>query len=442
MKQLVLVFALVFLFASLSFSQVWTYDSDFLEGPSPHGLVIDADGKIWVGWYAYSDTLGMPEDTIEIAPLWVYNSDGSPAAFSPIRTVTVDAETDTMDSYCRGLSIDNDGNILFVGNQVLYRFNYQTGEGMNKYLYPYASGSLTSAACDDNGYIYVTKVVPGGDPLVVLDTDFELYTFVVDSCNTIQRSLLVNGDGTYVYVPIIYGGTNNNGVIRYYSEDGPDGDYALVDTLYGDVMWAQCGDWDRQGLMWIGTYWDVNPSEWTGWYALDPTQEYGIVDTVGNGYRAPIPDPIPTPEGGNYWSPRHAAWTLDGTTMYTADFDGGVIKKWTNADPVGPGDPIIITSVQKQGDRPIIAVDFRLSQNYPNPFNPTTNIPLDITKSFHVKLVVYNALGQKIATLVDEELTPNHYEFEFDGSSLASGTYYYQVIVNGSAQTKQMLLVK
>jgi hypothetical protein len=437
---LLLVFTAIFLFASLGIGQVWTYDSDFLTNTQPHGLVIDANGMIWVGWYAYTDTLGMPEDTIEIAPIYVYNADGSQAAFSPIRTLTVDGVTDTVDSWCRGLSIDNNGNILFTGNQIMYRINYQTGEGMNKYTYTYASGSLTNAACDANGYIYVTKVVPSGQPLVILDPDFALYSFAIDSCRTIQRSLLVSDDGTWLYVPIIYGGSNKNGVMRYYSADGPDGDYALVDTLYGKNIWGQVADWDRQGLMWVGSYWDILPSEMNGWFALDPTQDFGIIDTVGHGlYPGPVVRPV---VGGNYWAPRHAAWSLDGTVMYTADFDGNIIKKWTNPSPVGPGSAIIITSVQEQGERPIIAVDFNLSQNYPNPFNPTTNIPLDITKAFHVKLVVYNALGQKVATLVDADLIPNHYEFQFDGSNYASGTYYYQVIVNGAAQTKQMLLVK
>jgi hypothetical protein len=274
----------------------------------------------------------------------------------------------------------------------------------------------------------------------ILDTDFQPYS-KIDSIFHLQRALLVSGDGTYLYAPRIYGGSQGNGIIRYYSADGPDGDYAPVDTLVPQI-WGQVADWDRNGLLWVGSYWNINPYEWVGWFALDPTQDFAIVDTVGNGlWPGPVGDDPPT--GGNYWAPRHAAWSLDKMTMYTADFDGGIIKKWTNSDPVVPGDAVIIpTSVEERGERPIIALDFNLAQNYPNPFNPTTNIPFDITKRYHVKLLVYNALGQKVATLVDQYLAPNHYEYEFDGTNHASGTYYYQVIVNGSAQTKQMLLVK
>jgi hypothetical protein len=150
MKQMLLVFTVILLFSSLGIAQVWTFDSDFKTGTQPHGLVVDANGLIWVGWYAYSDTLGLPADTIRVAPLYVFNSDGSQAAFSPIYTLTVNDVTDTIDTFCRGLSIDNNGNILFTGNAVMYRINYQTGEGMNKYVWPHAGGSLTSPAVDDN----------------------------------------------------------------------------------------------------------------------------------------------------------------------------------------------------------------------------------------------------------------------------------------------------
>jgi hypothetical protein len=321
----------------------------------------------------------------------------------------------------------------------MYRINRLTGEGMNKYLYP-ASGSLTSAAVDANGYIYVTKVVPGGGPLVILDEDFDPYGFVLDSCFTIQRSVLVNDDGNDVYLPIIYGG-GNEGIIHYHSDFGPDGPYAVVDTIYKGTMWGQAADWDRNGLMWVGSYWDIGADQFGGWYGLDPTQDWACVDTIVHyvGNRGPL-GTIP-PAGAYVWAPRHAAWSLDGQTMYTNDFDGGIIKKWTNASPIMPGATPIFTSV-KFTDEGQIAVEFELSQNYPNPFNPTTQIPFDIKKKFHVKLVVFDMLGRQVATLVNDELAPKHYEFTFDGSNLSSGTYFYQLIIDGAAQTKQMLLVK
>jgi hypothetical protein len=278
---------------------------------------------------------------------------------------------------------------------------------MDKWLWPYGGGSLTNAAVDDNGYVYVTRVVPGGTPVVILDADMEEYSVVLDSCFTIQRSALVNGSGTDFYLPVIYAGVE--GVYVYHSDDGPDGIYAASgDTLLYDKAWGQCADWDRNGLMWVGSYWDVGPTQWGGWYALDPTNNWAIVDTLRHFVGARTVGDKPTP-GSMVYSPRHAAWSLDGKTMYTNDFDGGVIKKWTNASPAGPGSPAVLTSIDFNNETNIFAVDFELSQNYPNPFNPTTNIPFDVAKKFQVKLTVYDIMGRQVGVLVNKELSAGHY---------------------------------
>jgi photosystem II stability/assembly factor-like uncharacterized protein len=85
---------------------------------------------------------------------------------------------------------------------------------------------------------------------------------------------------------------------------------------------------------------------------------------------------------------------------------------------------------------------FTLSQNYPNPFNPNTKIKFQITKLSAAKLVVFDALGREIETLVDEQLRPGTYEVDYDGSRLSSGVYYYKLITGGFVDTKKMILVK
>ena len=436
MKKLLLVLLVAALLSGSAMSQ-WTYVEDFKTGPSPHGLVVDGNGRIWIGFYAYTDTLGMPADTIPVAPIYVYEPDGSAASFSPITFLTVGGVTDTIDTYCRGLSLDNNGNILFVGNQVLYRINYQTGEGMTKYLYPYASGSLTSAGCDDEGYIYLTKVVPGGDPLVILDEDFVLYGFVLDSCFTIQRAVVVSPTGNDVYMGRIYGAGGLDGVLHYHSDNGADGPYVAVDTLWTSI-WGQCVDWDNNGLLWVGSYWDAGANDLKGWYALDPTQDYAIIDTIGHSAGAFVAGEVPA--GGTYYSPRHVAWSADGLTMYTNDFDGGVVKKWTNSSPAQPGDPAIM-SVDEQILR-TLPLEFSLWQNYPNPFNPTTAIPFDLLKKGYVELKVYDVMGREVITLIGRPMVAGRHEVVFDGSDRSSGVYYYQLRMGRSQETKKMLLIK
>lgn len=86
--------------------------------------------------------------------------------------------------------------------------------------------------------------------------------------------------------------------------------------------------------------------------------------------------------------------------------------------------------------------EFTLEQNYPNPFNPTTTIKYSIPESGNVELLIYNALGEQISTLVNELKDAGRYELEFNADDIPSGIYYYQIKTEGFVQTKKMLLIK
>ena len=102
--------------------------------------------------------------------------------------------------------------------------------------------------------------------------------------------------------------------------------------------------------------------------------------------------------------------------------------------------PANVTSSEDEFDE--IPRSISLSQNYPNPFNPVTNIQYQIPSDMHVELTVYNSLGQKIATLVDDQVRAGTHEVSFDGSRLASGVYIYRLQAEGQVITNQMTLVK
>lgn len=96
-----------------------------------------------------------------------------------------------------------------------------------------------------------------------------------------------------------------------------------------------------------------------------------------------------------------------------------------------------------------IPMEFSLSQNYPNPFNPATKIqftippsPLPFGKGTGVRLLVYDILGNKITTLVDEEKPAGSYEVEFNAEKLSSGVYFYRITAGDFMQTKKMLLLR
>jgi hypothetical protein len=85
---------------------------------------------------------------------------------------------------------------------------------------------------------------------------------------------------------------------------------------------------------------------------------------------------------------------------------------------------------------------FSLSQNYPNPFNPSTKVRFSIPKSSNVKLAVYDMLGREAALLVNEQLSPGSYEYDFNASELTSGTYFYRLQSEEFSEIKKMILVK
>ncbi len=86
--------------------------------------------------------------------------------------------------------------------------------------------------------------------------------------------------------------------------------------------------------------------------------------------------------------------------------------------------------------------EYALKQNYPNPFNPSTNIRFALPEQSDVTLVVYNLLGQRVATLVNETRPAGWHEVTFDASRLASGVFIYRLEAEGYVETKSMILVK
>jgi hypothetical protein len=85
---------------------------------------------------------------------------------------------------------------------------------------------------------------------------------------------------------------------------------------------------------------------------------------------------------------------------------------------------------------------YSLEQNYPNPFNPETNIKFGLPKSGNVKLAVYDISGKEVAVLLNEFKQAGSYTFNFNGSKLSSGVYFYRIISENFIETKRMILVK
>lgn len=106
------------------------------------------------------------------------------------------------------------------------------------------------------------------------------------------------------------------------------------------------------------------------------------------------------------------------------------LSQWL-ADPV---------SAVKPDDN--VARTYELRQNYPNPFNPSTTISYAVPKAGNVQLTVYNMLGQKVATLVNEVVTAGRHDVMFSAGNLASGVYFYRIAAQNYTATMKMMLIK
>lgn len=90
---------------------------------------------------------------------------------------------------------------------------------------------------------------------------------------------------------------------------------------------------------------------------------------------------------------------------------------------------------------------FSLSHNYPNPFNPVTTINYSVPERAHVNVSIYNLLGQKINTVVDELKPAGQYTTRWDGTDsngkqVATGVYFYRLRAGDFAESKKMVLLR
>ncbi|MBZ0203992.1 MAG: T9SS type A sorting domain-containing protein [Ignavibacteria bacterium] len=99
-----------------------------------------------------------------------------------------------------------------------------------------------------------------------------------------------------------------------------------------------------------------------------------------------------------------------------------------------------ITGISQNGNT--IPNSFSLGQNYPNPFNPSTKIEFAIPHGGFVTLKIYDMLGREVESLLNENMKPGSYNYDFDASHLSSGVYFYRIDTEGFSDVKKMMLIK
>lgn len=130
------------------------------------------------------------------------------------------------------------------------------------------------------------------------------------------------------------------------------------------------------------------------------------------------------------------SWSEDGLIVSTDSSFTFVVTKSRNLTAQLSE---ISTDVIRSNETP---TSYNLFNNFPNPFNPTTNIKFSIPENGFVNLTVYNLLGEKVATLVNNYKSSGTYSIEFNATNLPSGTYIYTINSNNYIQSKKLILLK
>ena len=145
-----------------------------------------------------------------------------------------------------------------------------------------------------------------------------------------------------------------------------------------------------------------------------------------------------------------ASTDLDGWIPPRDKFDlVGIVDQFSQNNPADDGYRLrprmqsdFITLSALNDDIENMPQTFSLYQNYPNPFNPTTVIQYNLPRAGNVKLEVFNLVGQKIATLVNEKQRAGRHHVEFRAINLASGVYLYKISAGSFSAVRKMILLK
>ena len=131
--------------------------------------------------------------------------------------------------------------------------------------------------------------------------------------------------------------------------------------------------------------------------------------------------------------------SLNGNTTYywrvnaKSQFGWGTFTNWNHFTTAQTSIKQISSEIPKE---------YKLENNYPNPFNPSTKIKFSLPQNSAVKLSVYDISGKSVAILINDKLNAGYYEFEFEGSNLSSGIYFYKIEAGSFSDVRKMILLK
>ncbi|MFQ5868906.1 MAG: T9SS type A sorting domain-containing protein [Candidatus Zixiibacteriota bacterium] len=203
-----------------------------------------------------------------------------------------------------------------------------------------------------------------------------------------------------------------------------------LDTLYGV-------DWNfLAGHTWLYNERPMSTYAITGWDGANPREDWEVLnggpDNPGSrGCRA-----VAYADSQYFYKAFvlniDLSRIIESDTFATVeDFALKVMRDWFELCPVG------VQEVQSE----VLPANLYLS-NYPNPFNATTTVNYQLPVDAHIRLDIYNLLGDKVASLVDERQQAGYRSVIWDASNVSSGLYFYRLTAGDFKETKRMMLVK
>lgn len=154
-----------------------------------------------------------------------------------------------------------------------------------------------------------------------------------------------------------------------------------------------------------------------------------------------------SPEGAMVAAGRiKAAYNIPIHTMPPPDtYSDAIVARFTltNKIIVKHGQTIALSPVSVSVEKPVRQpVRLSLQQNFPNPFNPTTTIRYTLDRSAHAELTIFDSMGRRVETIVDEVLPSGEHSSVFNAERLSGGLYYYRLTAGSYSETKKLVLMK
>lgn len=326
----------------------------------------------------------------------------------------------------------SDGEILAAVGRYLLRSG-DSGRTWEELSYPFGREGVSAMTCTRQGRIYLGGTVgrlfrssDGGLEWSYLVSHYD-YDQEVNSYSHEIVDVDETGKGDIFFV------TRHAGVYRS-TDDGES--WQQLNTpftdsqLFGLVI-------DRLDQIYVGTngkgvFMSVDNGEtWLEGGLKYRTGSELVLDAYGNMFAGTSEGVFQSQNNGITWNKLHSGMgELSIQKLAVAPAGHLFAGTYRNG---------IFRSTQITGSQP---ESFSLLQNYPNPFNATTTIEFQLGSPGHVRLSVYNLMGQRVKILIDQDLMSGVYRFRWDARGMANGIYLCQIQTDNFLETTKLVLVK